>query len=60
MSPLTGNFTVVSNRLAQHGELPLLAIGTALHIQSLPEGTPVSIRALAERFPRPSTASGGR
>ncbi|MGP3686720.1 helix-turn-helix domain-containing protein [Streptomyces sp. IBSNAI002] len=41
----------MSNRLAQHGELSLLAIGTALHIQSLPEGAQVSIRALAERFP---------
>ncbi|MFE5538806.1 helix-turn-helix domain-containing protein [Streptomyces sp. NPDC056492] len=41
----------MSNRLAQHGQLSLLAIGTALHIQSLPEGAQVSIRALAERFP---------
>ncbi|MFE2145570.1 helix-turn-helix domain-containing protein, partial [Streptomyces sp. NPDC059456] len=41
----------MSNLLAQHGELSLLALGTALHIQSLPEGAPVSIRALAERFP---------
>ncbi|KPI03950.1 hypothetical protein OV450_4398 [Actinobacteria bacterium OV450] len=49
--PLTDNFTVVSNRLAQHGQLSLLAIGTALHIQSLPEGARVSIRTLADRFP---------
>ncbi|MFE9929916.1 helix-turn-helix domain-containing protein [Streptomyces sp. NPDC005533] len=41
----------MSNRLVQHGELSLLAIGTAVHIQSLPEGAQVSIRALAERFP---------
>ncbi|MEU9162549.1 helix-turn-helix domain-containing protein [Streptomyces sp. NPDC048424] len=41
----------MSNRLAQSGELSLLAIGTAVHIQSLPEGAQVSIRALAERFP---------
>ncbi|MFB6809129.1 helix-turn-helix domain-containing protein, partial [Streptomyces sp. NPDC056387] len=49
--PLADNFTVVSNRLAQHRQLSLLAIGTALHIQSLPEGARVSIRALADRFP---------
>ncbi|MFK0045053.1 helix-turn-helix domain-containing protein [Streptomyces sp. NPDC090741] len=41
----------MSNQLAQHGQLSLLAMGTALHIQSLPEGAQVSIRALAERFP---------
>ncbi|MEV6577359.1 helix-turn-helix domain-containing protein [Streptomyces sp. NPDC051582] len=41
----------MSNLLAQHGQLSLLALGAGLHIQSLPEGTPVSIRALAERFP---------
>ncbi|MEU3772365.1 helix-turn-helix domain-containing protein [Streptomyces sp. NPDC032472] len=41
----------MSNLLVQHRELSLLAIGAAAHIQSLPEGAPVSIRALAERFP---------
>ncbi|MFK0217470.1 helix-turn-helix domain-containing protein [Streptomyces vinaceus] len=41
----------MSNLLAQHGQLSLLALGAGLHIQSLPEGAPVSIRALAERFP---------
>ncbi|MFI2348849.1 helix-turn-helix domain-containing protein [Streptomyces sp. NPDC019443] len=44
-------FTVVGNHLAQHGELSLTAIGLAVHIQSLPTGAKVSIKALAERFP---------
>lgn len=44
-------FTVVGNHLAQHGELSLTAIGLAVHIQSLPAGAEVSIKALAERFP---------
>ncbi|MFJ6935455.1 helix-turn-helix domain-containing protein [Streptomyces sp. NPDC101132] len=42
---------MIGNQLAQHETLSLLAIGVAVHIQSLPEGAPVSIRALAERFP---------
>ncbi|MFF0217361.1 helix-turn-helix domain-containing protein [Streptomyces vinaceus] len=41
----------MSNLLAQHGQLSLLAMGVGLHIQSLPEGAKVSIRALSERFP---------
>ena len=49
--PLTSQFTVVANHLAQHGELSLLAIGLAVHIQSLPDGARVSIRVLAGRFP---------
>ncbi|GAA0268911.1 hypothetical protein GCM10010302_03210 [Streptomyces polychromogenes] len=49
--PLTRDFTVVANQLVQHAHLSLLAIGVAVHIQSLPEGTPVGIRALADRFP---------
>ncbi|WP_406476632.1 helix-turn-helix domain-containing protein [Streptomyces sp. NBC_01615] len=44
-------FTVVGNHLAQHPELSLMAIGLATHIQSLPKGTPVGIKALAARFP---------
>ncbi|WP_406330827.1 helix-turn-helix domain-containing protein [Streptomyces sp. NBC_00203] len=44
-------FTVVGNHLAQHPELSLMAIGLAIHIQSLPKGTPVGIKALAARFP---------
>ncbi|WP_425588015.1 helix-turn-helix domain-containing protein [Streptomyces prasinosporus] len=42
---------VVGNHLAQHRELSLTAIGLATHMMSVPEGTPVDIRSLAERFP---------
>ncbi|MFI2613286.1 helix-turn-helix domain-containing protein [Streptomyces sp. NPDC018584] len=48
-------FTVVGNHLAQHPELTLTAIGLATHIQSLPEGSPVSIKALAAKFPEGET-----
>lgn len=44
-------YTIVGNHLAQHRELSLTAIGLAAHILSLPEGAPVDIRSLAERFP---------
>ncbi|MFF7748671.1 helix-turn-helix domain-containing protein [Streptomyces sp. NPDC007971] len=49
--PHHDNFTVVGNHLAQHSELSLVAIGLALHIQSLPEGAPIGIKALAAKFP---------
>jgi hypothetical protein len=49
--PHTENFTVVGNHLLQHPELSLLAIGLAVHIQSLPAGAPVGIKTLAGRFP---------
>ncbi|NNN36417.1 helix-turn-helix domain-containing protein [Streptomyces sp. S3(2020)] len=49
--PHTENFTVVGNHLAQHSELSLLAIGLAVHIQSLPAGASAGIKALAGRFP---------
>ncbi|MER5889317.1 helix-turn-helix domain-containing protein [Streptomyces sp. NPDC001941] len=45
------HYTVVGNHLAQHRELSLLAIGLAVHIQSLPEGSRIGIRFLAARFP---------
>ncbi|MFE0640597.1 helix-turn-helix domain-containing protein [Streptomyces sp. NPDC058877] len=48
-------FTVIGNHLAQHAELSLLAIGLAVHIQSLPTGAPVGIKALASRFPEGTT-----
>ncbi|MEV2251037.1 helix-turn-helix domain-containing protein [Streptomyces sp. NPDC050147] len=48
-------FTVVGNHLAQHSELSLTAIGLATHIQSLPGGTPVGIKALAAKFPEGET-----
>ncbi|MFF4496612.1 helix-turn-helix domain-containing protein [Streptomyces sp. NPDC001546] len=41
----------VAPRLARHPGLSLLAIGLAVHIQSLPEGSRIGIKALAERFP---------
>ncbi|MEU3891105.1 hypothetical protein [Streptomyces sp. NPDC029041] len=44
-------YTIVGNHLAQHRELSLTVIGLATHILSLPEGAPVDIRSLAERFP---------
>ncbi|GAA2436623.1 hypothetical protein [Streptomyces glaucus] len=49
--PLRGDFIVVANDLLQHPELSLAAIGLAVHIQSLPAGTPIEVEALAARFP---------
>ncbi|MEV6472831.1 hypothetical protein [Streptomyces sp. NPDC051657] len=48
--PHTSRFTVVGNHLAQHAELSLTAIGIGVHIQSLPAGSKVGIKALAARF----------
>ncbi|RSN44325.1 DNA-binding protein, partial [Streptomyces sp. WAC 04229] len=42
---------MVGNHLLQHPELSLTAIGLAVHIQSLPAGAPVGIKALAGKFP---------
>ncbi|WP_438487565.1 helix-turn-helix domain-containing protein [Streptomyces sp. S186] len=47
----TSHFTVVGNHLAQHRELSLVAIGLALHIQSLPAGARIGIKCLTARFP---------
>lgn len=47
----SGQYVVVGNHLAQHRQLSLTAIGLATHIFSVPEGTPVDIRSLTERFP---------
>ncbi|WP_156726505.1 helix-turn-helix domain-containing protein [Streptomyces apocyni] len=47
----TSRYTVVGNHLAQHRELSLLAIGLAVHIQSLPAGAQIGIKFLAARFP---------
>ncbi|MGW7330024.1 helix-turn-helix domain-containing protein [Streptomyces sp. NPDC054840] len=44
------HYTVIGNHLLQHRQLSATAIGIAAHIQSLPEGTPVGIKALAARF----------
>ncbi|MFF8263319.1 helix-turn-helix domain-containing protein [Streptomyces virginiae] len=51
----TSRFTVIGNHLAQHAELSLLAIGLAVHIQSLPGGALIDIRTLAARFPEGKT-----
>ncbi len=51
----TTRFTVIGNRLAQHPELSLLAIGLGVHIQSLPAGARVDIKSLAARFPEGTT-----
>ncbi|MGY5001632.1 hypothetical protein [Streptomyces griseus] len=47
--PHTDRFTVVGNHLAQHPHLSCTAVGIAVRIQSLPQGTEVSIKALAAR-----------
>ncbi|MFG2724535.1 helix-turn-helix domain-containing protein [Streptomyces canus] len=47
----TTRFTVIGNHLAQHPELSGLAIGLAVHIQSLPAEAHVDIKTLADRFP---------
>ncbi|MFD5201198.1 hypothetical protein ACFWM7_13820 [Streptomyces sp. NPDC058375] len=48
---LTDGYTIISNRLSQHRGLSLLAIGLGTHIQSLPDGWRVGIKALAAIFP---------
>ncbi|MFF9819706.1 hypothetical protein [Streptomyces sp. NPDC014006] len=47
----SGEYVVVGDHLTQHPELSLTAIGLATHILSVPDGTPVDIRTLVERFP---------
>ncbi|MEU0697415.1 helix-turn-helix domain-containing protein [Streptomyces niveus] len=47
----TKRYTVVGNHLAQHRELTLVAIGLAVHIQSLPAGARIGIKCLTARFP---------
>ncbi|MFB6809705.1 hypothetical protein [Streptomyces sp. NPDC056387] len=42
---------MIGNHPLQHRELSATAIGIAGHIQSLPGGAPVGIRALMDRFP---------
>ncbi|MCX4797093.1 helix-turn-helix domain-containing protein [Streptomyces sp. NBC_01242] len=48
-------FTVIGNHLAQHRGLSLVAIGLAVHIQSLPAGAKIGIKHLADRFPESET-----
>ncbi|QFR94208.1 hypothetical protein GBW32_15535 [Streptomyces tsukubensis] len=47
----TERYTVVGNHLAQHPRLSAVAIGIGVHIQSLPDGATVTIKALSVRFP---------
>jgi hypothetical protein len=47
----TTRFTVIGNHLAQHPDLSGLAIGLAVHIQSLPAGAHVDVKTLTARFP---------
>ncbi|MFE4689566.1 helix-turn-helix domain-containing protein [Streptomyces sp. NPDC056749] len=51
----TSDFTVIGNHLSRHRELSLVAIGLAVHIQSLPAGARIGIKRLAERFPESET-----
>ncbi|MFJ9612540.1 helix-turn-helix domain-containing protein [Streptomyces noursei] len=44
-------YTITGDHLAQHRELSMTAIGLGVHILSLPEGSRVDIRTLANRFP---------
>ncbi|MFC9478796.1 hypothetical protein [Streptomyces griseus] len=48
---LTDGYTIISNRLSQHRGMSLLAIGLGTHIQSLPDGRRVGVKALAAVFP---------
>ncbi|WP_419995887.1 hypothetical protein [Streptomyces boninensis] len=47
--PLTKNFTVLSNDLLQRTE-SALTLGIGAYILSLPEGAPISIKALCKKF----------
>ncbi|WP_246353538.1 helix-turn-helix domain-containing protein [Streptomyces fulvorobeus] len=53
--PHTRLFTIIGNHLAQHRDLSLVALGLAVHIQSLPTGAKVGIKVLAARFPDSET-----
>ncbi|MGW8490047.1 hypothetical protein [Streptomyces sp. NPDC055886] len=47
--PHTDRFTIVGNHLAQHPDLSCTAVGLAVRIQSLPQGTEIGIKALTAR-----------
>ncbi|MFI5725681.1 hypothetical protein [Streptomyces cyaneofuscatus] len=53
---LTDGYSIISNRLSQHRDLSLLAIGLSTHIQSLPAGKRIGIKVLAEIFPESEAA----
>ncbi|EST37172.1 hypothetical protein N566_14440 [Streptomycetaceae bacterium MP113-05] len=46
---LSGNFTILANGLAQRPG-SAVTVGVALYINSMPDGTPVTIEALQEHF----------
>ncbi|WP_097955929.1 MULTISPECIES: hypothetical protein [unclassified Streptomyces] len=48
---LTDGYSIISNRLSQHRDMSLLAIGLGTHIQSLPAGRRIGVKALAAVFP---------
>ncbi|MEV5850803.1 hypothetical protein [Streptomyces anulatus] len=48
---LTDGYSIISNRLSQHQDMSLLAIGLGTHIQSLPAGRRIGVKALAAIFP---------
>ncbi|WP_103534775.1 hypothetical protein [Streptomyces sp. SM11] len=48
---LTDGYSIISNRLSQHRGMSLLAIGLGTHIQSLPAGRRIGVKALAAIFP---------
>ncbi|MFF9123641.1 helix-turn-helix domain-containing protein [Streptomyces sp. NPDC014889] len=50
----TTRFTVIGNHLAQHRALSLLAIGLAVHLQSLPRGARVTTRKPPRTPDRPA------
>ncbi|MCJ0867992.1 helix-turn-helix domain-containing protein [Streptomyces sp. AP-93] len=53
--PRAERYVKICNELAQHSTLSLTAIGLSVYIQSLPDGTDVSIRALKRHFPEGGT-----
>ncbi|EHM27319.1 hypothetical protein SPW_4316 [Streptomyces sp. W007] len=48
---LTDGYSIISNRLSQHRDMSLLAIGLGTHIQSLPAGRRIGVKVLAAIFP---------
>ncbi|EST34697.1 hypothetical protein N566_18245, partial [Streptomycetaceae bacterium MP113-05] len=54
---LSGNFTILANRLAQRPG-SAATVGVALFIHSMPDGTPVTIEALRKHFTEGETVIG--
>ena len=49
--PMARRFFEGHEDLALHPELSMMAVGLGVHIRSLPEGTPISVRTLVEQTP---------